>query len=97
MARDAQGELSGVLGFKTQDGGLVGGEMRDLARVYGWFGALWRGPVLSLLERELQPEVVQLDGIFVADDIREAAGMVASCPSVCFTLGILKSGLRTPG
>ena len=70
VARDAQGELSGVLGFKTQDGGLVGGEMRDLARVYGWFGALWRGPVLSLLERELQPDVFQLDGIFVAEGAR---------------------------
>ena len=39
--------------------------MSQLAQVYGWFGALWRGLVLSTLERKLQPNVFQMDGIFV--------------------------------
>lgn len=70
VARDAHGVLLGVAGFKTARGGLVGGSLGDLAAVYGWLGALWRGPLLSLFERELQEGVFQLDGIFVADTAR---------------------------
>lgn len=65
VARDDAGHMLGLAGFKTEAGGLVDGSLRDLARVYGWFGALWRGLVLSVLEREVQPGVFQMDGIFV--------------------------------
>lgn len=64
-ARDADGRLLGVAGFKTAEGGLTGGGLRDLARAYGWLGALWRAALLSVLERPLQPGVFQMDGIFV--------------------------------
>ncbi len=70
VARDSSGRLLGLAGFKTAEGGLAGGSLSDLARVYGWFGALWRGMVLSVLERDLKPGVFQMDGIFVAAEAR---------------------------
>jgi len=38
-ARDADGTLLGVAGFKTADGALVGGAWRDMTRHYGQIGA----------------------------------------------------------
>nr|WP_253276866.1 GNAT family N-acetyltransferase [Ruegeria sp. 6PALISEP08] len=70
VARDDTGRMLGLAGFKTRDGGLAGGSMSDLARVYGWFGAIWRALILSVLERELKPGVFQMDGIFVAAEAR---------------------------
>ncbi|WP_253284747.1 MULTISPECIES: GNAT family N-acetyltransferase [unclassified Ruegeria] len=70
VARDDAGHMLGLAGFKTRDGGLAGGRMSDLAGTYGWFGAVWRACILSLLERELKPGVFQMDGIFVAADAR---------------------------
>ncbi|GGH35210.1 Ribosomal protein S18 acetylase RimI [Cribrihabitans marinus] len=64
-ARDDSGALLGLAGFKTAEGGLTGGGLRDMAAVYGWFGGTWRGLVLSLLERKVQPGVFQMDGILV--------------------------------
>ena len=64
-ARDTDGRLLGLAGFKTAEGGLTGGGLREMADVYGWFGGTWRGLVLSLLERKVQPGVFQMDGIFV--------------------------------
>ena len=69
-ARDDTEAILGVAGFKTNDGALLGGGMRDLAVIYGWPGALWRGPVLELLERTLQPGLMLMDGIFVRDGAR---------------------------
>ncbi len=70
VARDASGRMLGLAGFKTSDGGLAGGTLSDIAQVYGWFGALWRGMVLNLLDRDLKPGVFQMDGIFVAVEAR---------------------------
>ncbi|WP_299899207.1 GNAT family N-acetyltransferase [uncultured Ruegeria sp.] len=70
VARDETGRVLGLAGFKTRDGSFAGGNMSDLARVYGWFGAIWRALVLSVLERELKPGVFQMDGIFVAAEAR---------------------------
>jgi ribosomal protein S18 acetylase RimI-like enzyme len=64
-AVDAQGELVGLAGFKTTDGALVGGRVRDLQRTYGWFGGIWRGLLLSLLVRPLAEGVLLMDGICV--------------------------------
>nr|WP_254440427.1 GNAT family N-acetyltransferase [Ruegeria arenilitoris] len=69
-ARDADGRMLGLAGYKTRDGGLTQGGLADLARVYGWFGALWRGLFLSVLERDLKPGVFQMDGICVATEAR---------------------------
>ncbi|PTX57463.1 acetyltransferase (GNAT) family protein [Litoreibacter ponti] len=62
--------LLGVAGFKTSEGGLVGGELRDLAPLYGWFGGLWRGALLEQLECDLRPGQLLMDGIFVDADAR---------------------------
>ncbi|MEQ8896501.1 MAG: GNAT family N-acetyltransferase [Roseovarius sp.] len=69
-ARDREGRLLGLAGVKTAQGGLVGGGWHDLARVYGWPGALWRGGALSLLERQVRPDTLLMDGIFVAEEAR---------------------------
>jgi len=70
VARGPDGRLLGLAGFKTAQGGLVKGSYADLARVYGWVGAAWRALVLSVLERDVQPNVFQMDGIFVNADAR---------------------------
>ncbi|MEO1192307.1 MAG: GNAT family N-acetyltransferase [Pseudomonadota bacterium] len=64
------GRLLGVAGFKTSEGGLVGGGFRSLARVYGVLGAMWRAPLLALLERKLEPDLLLMDGICVAPEAR---------------------------
>ena len=62
--------LLGVAGFKTYEGALVGGTFRDVASVYGWFGAAWRVAVLALLERDVENDRFLMDGIFVAAQAR---------------------------
>ncbi len=69
-ALDETGGILGVVGFKTERGGLVSAGFRDVVRAYGWAGALWRAPLLDLLERPLAPGQLLLDGIFVADHAR---------------------------
>ncbi|MCX7561053.1 GNAT family N-acetyltransferase [Sulfitobacter sp. F26204] len=70
VARGPVGDILGVAGFKTAKGGLIGGEMADLAEVYGWFSALWRGPLLALIERDLARDILLMDGICVASAAR---------------------------
>ena len=53
-AHDDAGQLLGVVGFKTHTGALVGGTFRNLAHVYGVFGATWRAGLLSLLDRDTE-------------------------------------------
>ncbi|WP_366942640.1 GNAT family N-acetyltransferase [uncultured Sulfitobacter sp.] len=65
VARNGSGGVIGVAGFKTAQGALTGGGMRDIARHYGWLGALWRGPLLAMLERDLQADTLLMDGICV--------------------------------
>jgi ribosomal protein S18 acetylase RimI-like enzyme len=69
-ARDSDGALLGVAGFKTPDGALVGGTVRDMARVYGWIGAIWRIALLAMLERDVENARFLMDGIFVAPEAR---------------------------
>ncbi|WP_377509101.1 GNAT family N-acetyltransferase [Octadecabacter sp. R77987] len=69
-AHDDSGGLLGVAGFKTHTGALVGGGMRDMAHVYGWFGSLWRIALLALLERDTENDRFLMDGIFVAPAAR---------------------------
>ena len=64
-ARDAHGVLLGMAGFKTPQGMFANGSMRDLAAVYGWLSLIWRVPLLMMLERELEPRTLLMDGLFV--------------------------------
>ncbi|MEM8811664.1 MAG: GNAT family N-acetyltransferase [Pseudomonadota bacterium] len=66
--------LLGIAGFKTKAGAFVGGDFKTLADVYGWFGASWRGLLLHLIERDLRPELLLMDGIFV-DEAARGAGV----------------------
>ena len=63
-------QLLGVAGYKTSEGGLVGGELSDLTPIYGYFGGLWRGLLLNQLERDLSDGQLLMDGIFVDEAAR---------------------------
>ena len=69
-ARGEDGALLGVAGFKTPEGALVGGSVRDMARIYGWIGAVWRIALLAMLERDAENARFLMDGIFVAPEAR---------------------------
>jgi GNAT superfamily N-acetyltransferase len=69
-ARDTDGTLLGVVGFKTFASALVGGTWRDLARHYGWIGSTWRIGFLALLNRDAENVCFLMDGIFVAPSAR---------------------------
>lgn len=68
LARD--GALLGVAGFHGDGASFVGGGATDLRRAYGVLGALWRGPLLALFEREAEPDELLMDGVVVAPDAR---------------------------
>lgn len=70
VARGRESGILGVAGFKTSKGALIGGEMSDLARVYGWLSACWRGPVLAFVERDLADDILLMDGICVSTEAR---------------------------
>ena len=69
-AWDHGGGLLGVAGFKTHEGALVSGTYRDMARVYGRLGALWRLGLLGLLARDTENARFLMDGLFVAPAAR---------------------------
>lgn len=64
------GRLLGLAGFKTSEGGLTAGGLKELASLYGWTGGLWRGLLLGVLERPVEKGVFLMDGIFVAAEAR---------------------------
>ncbi|GFE48806.1 molybdopterin-guanine dinucleotide biosynthesis protein MobC [Roseobacter cerasinus] len=70
IARSDTGDILGIAGFKTEDGTLVGGDLPDLQRIYGWWGGLWRGLLLSVIERDVTPDVLLMDGICVSEQAR---------------------------
>ncbi len=69
-ARAADGRLLGVIGFKTAQGALVGGGLPELARHYGWAGALWRTALLATLSHDTDNARFLIDGIFVTAEAR---------------------------
>ncbi|NIY78780.1 GNAT family N-acetyltransferase [Celeribacter sp. HF31] len=64
------GAFLGMAGFKSPQGALVGGDMRDMARVYGWIGGSVRGALLHVLERTCDGDTLLMDGIFVEPEAR---------------------------
>lgn len=69
-ARSGAGRLVGLAGLHGAKGGLVGGTFAELAAVYGWVGAAWRGPLLDTLERRPTPGTLLMDGLVVDRDFR---------------------------
>ncbi|WP_424985936.1 GNAT family N-acetyltransferase [Microbulbifer sp. S227A] len=84
-ARDHHGTLLGLAGFKDRNGALLGGDFRSLAASYGWFGAFWRGALLELLERDIEPDVLLMDGIFVSQAARGRGIGTALLRAICDT------------
>ncbi|NNE51047.1 MAG: GNAT family N-acetyltransferase [Sulfitobacter sp.] len=70
VARDPSSNVIGVAGFKTAEGAFVGGGLRDLAAVFGWLSVIWRAPLLSLVERDLDKDILLMDGICVGPQAR---------------------------
>jgi ribosomal protein S18 acetylase RimI-like enzyme len=82
-ARDTDGTLLGVVGFKTFASALVGGTWRDLARHYGWVGSTWRIGFLALLDRDTENARFLMDGIFVSDGARGQGVGTALLNAIC--------------
>ena len=70
VARDPGGRVCGVAGFKTREGALTQGDLRALARHYGWLSTLWRAPLLAMVERDLADDALLMDGICVHESAR---------------------------
>jgi ribosomal protein S18 acetylase RimI-like enzyme len=64
------GALLGMAGFRDAEGSLVGGDLADMAAVYGWAGALWRQALLATLARDAGEARFLLDGLVVAPEAR---------------------------
>ncbi len=64
-ASDSEGELLGILGFKSPLGGFAAGDTTDLRAIYGRFGGFWRGKLLGLLSQDVDNDRFLLDGICV--------------------------------
>ncbi|GAA0784527.1 GNAT family N-acetyltransferase [Roseibium denhamense] len=77
------GTLLGLAGYKTSNGALVGGGLKELAAFYGWAGGFWRGMVLDSLERQPEPDCLLMDGIFVDPQSRGLGVGSALLDAVC--------------
>lgn len=71
-AVSGDGQLAGVLGFRTHRGSFVGGGLQDLAAVYGGWGGLWRLAALSILAFDSERRAMAIDGLAVAEGQRGA-------------------------
>ena len=59
------GQLLGLAGFKSPEGGFADGGWRDLRAVYGLPGAGWRLALLGAIAREVDNDRFLIDGICV--------------------------------
>lgn len=70
VARTSDGRILGVAGYKTSSGSFIEITFNGLKLSFGIGGAIWRGIILSLLQRKLDADSLLMDGIFVAEDAR---------------------------
>lgn len=64
-AQGKQGELLGLVGFKTPEGGLLTGTTSDVIAHYGLFGGLARAALLEAFARPLPNGTLHMDGLIV--------------------------------
>jgi ribosomal protein S18 acetylase RimI-like enzyme len=69
-AVDPEGRLLGIAGFKSPQGGFVGGSASGMRRVYGWVGSAWRSAALWSLTNEVDNDRFLIDGIAVTKAAR---------------------------
>ncbi len=89
VALDDDGSLLGLAGFKTPEGGFVDGTFGMMRRVYGTWGALWRGFALHLLSREVDNRRFLMDGICVT---RAARGRGVGTALIAGIVGLARAG-----
>ena len=65
IARNLQGQLLGIAGFKTPQGSFASGHAQDLSAIYGPFGSFWRRLLLGWLSDGVDNEHFLLDGLCV--------------------------------
>ncbi len=63
------GQLLGLVGFKTPEAAFAGGGFADLWAIYD-IGAIWRAAVLRMLERDVDNARFLMDGLCVSEDAR---------------------------
>lgn len=69
-ARNRNGDILGVAGFKSPEGALVSGQITEMVPHYGIVGALWRMAALAALSSEVDNRRFLVDGLFVAAPYR---------------------------
>ena len=82
-ALDDQGNLLGLLGFKTPAGSFAGGDLQQMRRHYGLLGSAWRVPLLWLLGREVDNDRFLIDGLCVAREVRSLGIGTALLDAAC--------------
>jgi ribosomal protein S18 acetylase RimI-like enzyme len=70
FSASCDGQLVGVIGFRSPRGGFVGGTSEDLQQIYGLCGALWRRLCFAWLARDVEARSLVIDGICVHPDWR---------------------------
>lgn len=78
-----EGQLLGLAGFRTAEGGFASGQAADLTAVYGRRGALWRSALLGLLSRGEDGSGFLLDGICVVQAARGQGLGSALIEAIC--------------
>jgi ribosomal protein S18 acetylase RimI-like enzyme len=69
-ARDGDGQILGVAGFKSHDGSLVSGHFSMMVPHYGMAGTVWRMAALAALSSDVDNRRFLIDGLFVAAPFR---------------------------
>ena len=82
-AVDEGGQLLGLAGFKTHQGGFASGSTSDMQDVYGTWGGFWRAILLRMLQGEVDNERFLLDGICVERGLRSQGIGSALLAEIC--------------
>lgn len=83
IALGPQGQLLGIAGFRTAEGGFASGTPADLSAIYGLGGGLWRRTLLTLLARGGESRAFLLDGLCVAAEARSQGLGSALIEAIC--------------
>ena len=83
IARNAQGRLLGIAGFKTPQGSFASGHAQDLSAIYGPLGSFWRRLLLEWLSDGVDNEHFLLDGLCVDATARSQGLGTALMQAIC--------------